>query len=798
MLNEGTAIDAPQAIQVAVSTFTAAGADEKLVLARRLELAAGGIPIGITNRVGSGNDKHAHFTAMPGGPSAEHPYRPKGPGPNDRGAQYYATTDLEKIMEWSHLYPGCNTIIGGLLPDDVGCIDIDRADEFRALCPGMLERLQERGHPMDKRIGRDRWHIWFRMPEGRKARELPGRNCWGEIKWTGGLVVSSPSATYESVIRLVSWATVPRLTNDDIRAICGDSATSEFSAPSTASAGRHPEYLAISASMAARGCAEQQIFDEIMDVDRRSANPAYNDPSRPGDFAAEVQRMVAGAIAKFARSTYLDSEFRPAGYPHPRIAGRSLPRHLMSAAGLAGEIAAFIDSQALVNNPELAFWGGIVAVAHASGRLIVTETGLSPGIGVVLLARSASGKDKPQEVLGEIFARADLGSTIVRKIASGQGIEDRLEKDPKILLMVDEAMHLFREMADPKQGHVSAEPMLKELLSGKRYYTGRAAAKVQGRAQTPVSVYRPHLTFYGSAVPSEFFDTINTQMINGGLMGRLLCPIIPSGELAPRAPAWRAVPDSIIEQVRQWSAAAKDAGDLNSDSPFPRQVPFTEEARVQWNAYRQRCHPRGTDSRDEFGATLWARAAEKAMRLALIRAASHGGLEVPAINASDVLWACDVVDYYTTQMVEQAAGLISVNEVERKRNKFRDVMRKFLERHPGEGLVPHSHVIRYSKLSGRECQETANDLIDCQEIQIHQASPSSNGKRTTFYAFATPDSQIHAPVSGAAVNLEIAQNAGNDSSERAASVTPPIDSPIHTTNDQVHSGCTPSIPEVNL
>jgi hypothetical protein len=284
---------------------------EAEVLAQRLRLAAGGIPVGITNRVGSGKDKSAHFKAMPGGPNKKHPNRPVGPGPRGCGAQYYANTDPEKITEWSRRYPGCNTFIGGFLPDDIVCIDIDHADEFRAACPGMLERLQKLGHPTDKRIGQDRWHIWGRMPEGRRAKELGGKHTWGDAKWSGGLVVSSPSATYESAIPLVSWEAVPRLTLDDVSALTKKSGRIEFAAPRSSGGSRHQEYLELSAGMAARGNNRDVIIAAVMAQDRGRPDSAQFDSSRSGDFNTEVERMVDGAILMYGTVVHTDSGHAP-------------------------------------------------------------------------------------------------------------------------------------------------------------------------------------------------------------------------------------------------------------------------------------------------------------------------------------------------------------------------------------------------------------------------------------------------------------------------------------------------------
>ena len=225
------------------------------------------------------------------------------------------------------------------------------------------------------------------------------------------------------------------------------------------------------------------------------------------------------------------------------------------------------------------------------------------------------------------------------------------------------------------------------LPSGKLDDTGRVAAKVQGHRQKPVSAFRPHLTFYGSAVPSEFLDTITAQMIKGGLMGRLLFPTIIPGALVDPAPASLPVPDSIIVQVRQWAEVAEGAGPLDANSPLPRVVPFTGEARDLWNAYRKRCHPRSVNAEDDLAATLWNRAAEKAARLSLISAASREGPQVAAISDDDVVWACEIVDFYTDQMIALAGRSIATNEVERRRCKFLEVMRKYLERHPGEALL---------------------------------------------------------------------------------------------------------------
>lgn len=740
---------------------------EDEVLKRRLELASGGIRIGITNKAGTKGDKCAHYEAMPGGPSKKYPNRPKGPGPKGSGAHYYSTTDVTQIIAWTDKYPGCNTLIGGYLPEYIACLDIDRMDEFEAACPGLFKRLRAAGFPMDKRRGKDRWHIWIRMPAGRSASELPYRCIWGEVKRRGGLVVSSPSDSYEAVVPLRSWDEVPELSEDDVALIVSSKVS--FKSPAGTrefcTTGRHPDLLRLSAQLAVQNFSREYIIDAVFEADLRSINPAQLDSQRPGDFTSEVERMVDGAIGKFGIGAFVSSGSGTVSRPEVVTPAAGLPARLMEIEGLAGEIAAHINSQSLVHNPELAFCAGLVAMAHTCGRSIVTKTGLSPGIGIVVLAHSASGKEKPQAILVEIFHRAAMGPSVVQNIASGQGLEDWLEQQPRMLVLIDEVMHLFRDMADSRQHQFSPESILKQLLSGKTHYSGRVAAKIKGKPQPPVAVAHPHLTFFGAAVSGEFFDAINEQMVRGGLIGRLLCPVIASGDLVSPAPRNKPVPKRIINQVRRWSVLEFSTGDGTNSPPESKQIQFSPNASNRWESYRTTCHQLALDASNELAATLWKRAAEKAARLALIRAASREGVKVERITPKDMDWACDVVDFYTNQLIELGGRSIATNETEHKRNKFLDVMRRYLEKHSEKSQVPHSHVLRYTKLSGRECREVAADLAECGDILILDPKKSGPGRSPYLYAFPDKNSLVHDEIHGDSVNEREAQSGDSGTQE---------------------------------
>jgi hypothetical protein len=740
------------------------------ILKRRLKLAALGIPTGITNEVGSANDKCANFSAMPGGPTKKFPDREEGPGPRGRGAQYRASTDPKTISEWSRQYPNCDTFIGGTLPEDVLCIDIDRGSDFDSIFPGFREELMKNGHPTDKRIGKERYHIWARMPEGTAAKDLPGSCTWGEVKWTGGLVVSSPSQRYESVVPMKSWNEIPRLSKTDVCALknSGVSNRSPNGTSAFVGAGRHPSLLKLSAKLAHAGRTRESIIESVWAADLASEAPAQLDSERPGDFSSEVERMVTGAINKFG--TRAADEFSQSSASRPKFSEGldSLPKELLEIGGLAGKIAEHINSQSTVKNPELAFWAGIISIAHVTGRHIMTSTGLSPGLGVALLAPSASGKEKPQEILGEIFSRAELGSSIVRKIGSGQGLEDRLGVELKILLLVDEAMHLFKSMADPRLASFSPEALLKEMLSGKAYYTGRVVAKIRGKIQKPVEIFRPHLTFYASAVPDEFFDTINQSMVRGGLFGRLLCPVIPSGPLVSPAPNTTPVPQEIIDEIRHWGTYDFCRVSDNGERQDPKTIPFSNDASLRWESYRTHCHEKATKSANEIGATLWNRAGEKVARLALIKAASRCGIEIEEIVDEDVQWACRVVNFYSLQLIDKTGYAISSNDTEDKRNRFLDIMRKFLKKNPAATEVGHSHILKNIKLDGYIFRQVAADLVDCNLVQIRLAKPRSNNKPTTFYSFPSSDSQVHKEIHDESVNLKTI-NKSQKGTERSAS-----------------------------
>ncbi len=198
----------------------------------RLELAALGWHIGITNPIGTLTrdgkpaDKFAHFRAMPAGGQplpANMPTwaRPAGhenldPLPPLKGAYYWATQDRQIVAYWSEKYPGCNTLIANL-PEDIAVLDLDDPDLFEECHPGFLAQLMGDNCPTDKsRREGGGYHVFVRVPEGMTSEDLPSVCTWGEIKKSNGLVVSSPSEKYKNLVPFCRPDQVPRLRVSDV------------------------------------------------------------------------------------------------------------------------------------------------------------------------------------------------------------------------------------------------------------------------------------------------------------------------------------------------------------------------------------------------------------------------------------------------------------------------------------------------------------------------------------------------------------------------------------------------------
>jgi hypothetical protein len=259
---------------------------------------------------------------------------------------------------------------------------------------------------------------------------------------------------------------------------------------------------------------------------------------------------------------------------------------------------------------------------------------------------------------------ADLPACIGDKFASGEGIEDRLFAQPSMLFQTDEIDGLMQSIN--RAGDARHESILNVLL--KMYTSGNALypMRVKAGKDEPGVIDQPSLCMLGTAVPRYYYEALSMRMLNNGFFARLLI-LEASKRGAGQDPSCEDLPQRVVETAQWWSqytpspgnggASGGGGGNLAKWHPRPALVPESAAATAVFRQLRAEADVRYAQAEERDDPTamaIWARAYEKARKLALIYAVSENHLD-PRITESAARWAWRFVDYQTRRMLFMAA-----------------------------------------------------------------------------------------------------------------------------------------------
>ena len=131
---------------------------------------------------------------------------------------------------------------------------------------------------------------------------------------------------------------------------------------------------------------------------------------------------------------------------------------------------------------------------------------------------------------------------------------------------------------------------------------------------------------------------------------------------------------------------------------------------------------------DEARRNFYARTAEMAQRLAVIRAA---GQQLQIVTAQDMEWGRDVSLWSSTRMERDAKDYISDNESEKNWKMIRGI----IARHGGEMSRRSLSKLLSGRLKYRELEDILKDLADAGQIIVSKKIPERGGHPAVSYRF---------------------------------------------------------------
>lgn len=398
------------------------------------------------------------------------------------------------------------------------------------------------------------------------------------------------------------------------------------------------------------------------------------------------------------------------------------PEHLLRVPGFIDAVIDHNLATATRPQPVLALAAAVCLQAVLAGRKVRDERGNRTNLYCVGIAPSGAGKDHARKVSKNILFQAGMNNLEGNEdLASDAGLVAAVEQQPAILFLLDEFGRFLRTIGDPKKApHLFnvLGALMKLYSSADTIFRGKAYAEHKRNKV----VDQPCVSVYGTTVPEHFFESLTPDSLSDGFIARLL--VFEANATPPRQRSrQRSPPDELLSAARWWGDL-KPGGNLRGEHPDPLVVPYTPDAGQIFDEFAANVDAELARP-DGDGRSLWARAEEKACRLALVYACSvdRDNLQVTADAA---LWARDLVEYLTRRMLYVAHDWIADGQFDARQKRVLRIVRQ------AGGRIGRGELCRRTQwLTQRERQEVVENLIETAQLVV-VTTPTATKPRTEY------------------------------------------------------------------
>ncbi len=442
------------------------------------------------------------------------------------------------------------------------------------------------------------------------------------------------------------------------------------------------------------------------------------DQGASADEGVDLSGILGGAPA----------EPEPPGPPDPG----PLPEHLLHVPGLVARIMDFTLATAPYPDRVLAFCGALALQAALCARKVRDHGGTRTSLYLLGLANSGTGKDHPRKVNQRIMLEAGIASQLADNFASGEGIEDRVAATKNVLFQTDEIDAVLLAISRSRDGRAERimEILLKLYSAANQLYHLRVKA-----GQEPQTIDQPGVTLFGTAIPKHFYESHCEKMLTNGFFARML--VFEAGLRGPgQEPRELPVPADIVEEANYWAALRPGHGNLDNEHPCPIEVPYgpgVVELYAEIRARENDAYNAAAKADDAIAMAIWARAGEKARRLALVRACSED-YRSPLITREAVEWAWAIVEHQTRQMLFQAGSFVAKNDFDSMCKELIRVLREWKAKN-GDEPMPEWQVNRKLSWKPRDHEDVRRALEDQERIR-YETVPTKTKPKHQYWLLA--------------------------------------------------------------
>lgn len=348
--------------------------------------------------------------------------------------------------------------------------------------------------------------------------------------------------------------------------------------------------------------------------------------------------------------------------------------------GLVGRIAQFIYHAAPRPVPEVAVVSALGLLAGICGRRWVTGTESGLNLYIMLVARSAIGKEAMHKGIGTlvraISAKLPTAGNHVSfdNFASGPALLKYVAMNQCFVNVVGEFGKKFEKMASDKDGPYSTLRTVMTNLYQKSGPNSIAGGIGYSNKDNNATINTDvAYSVLGETTPGTFFESITPSMMADGFMSRFTV-VEYDGERPPRNPHQITTPSADL--VDALAALAGLAFDWDVKNQYLC-VSLTPDAQRIYDELEDECDAEINATKDESRRQMWNRAGLKVLRISCLLAAADNPTH-PWVTEAHISWALGLVRRDIELFRKRLdSGDIGTDDSAREQ-KVLDVCRRFL------------------------------------------------------------------------------------------------------------------------
>ena len=349
--------------------------------------------------------------------------------------------------------------------------------------------------------------------------------------------------------------------------------------------------------------------------------------------------------------------------------------------GCVGYLSDYILKHAIRPVPEVAVVAALGIMAGVAGREWTTFTNSGLNLYIVLVARSAVGKEAMHTGIATMMRAMEVYYPAVRdafdftEFASGPALIKGIALQPCVLNVMGEIGHKFLAMSKGKESALnSLRKTLTDLYSKSGSSGIVGGISYSSQDSNVLSADSVAYSLVGETTPGTFYQSITDGMMSDGFMSRFLV-IQYDGDRPPENPAPQPVPPPAL--VKWLAGIAQHASTLRTRQLFCTVQP-QPEARRMFDAFRDACDRQIVAAADdERLRQLWSRAHLKVLRVATLLAVSDNPFN-PEVTLEQVHWAVTLVLHGNAAFLKRIdAGEVGEGTDGGRERKVMDLCREF-------------------------------------------------------------------------------------------------------------------------